>query len=83
MDEFIAGVLSENNIGAQYEGAVYDRWLTLRHASGVRLKIFDLFPPISTELSVGVRREETSQGWNDHSGVPSTRRRASTPLLTV
>lgn len=57
MDEFIAGVLTENNTGAQYEGAVYDRWLTLRHASGVRLKIFDLFPPISTELSVGVRYE--------------------------
>lgn len=57
MGEFISGVLTRNAPGAQYEGAVYDRWLTLQHDSGLSLKLFDLFPPISAELSVGTRYE--------------------------
>ncbi|HEV2457111.1 MAG TPA: hypothetical protein VGS80_02010 [Ktedonobacterales bacterium] len=57
MGEFITGVLTRNAPGAQYEGAVYDRWITLQHASGVSLKIFDRFLPIGTELAVGTRYE--------------------------
>ena len=57
MGEFTTGLLTRNAPGAQYQGAVYDRWLTLRHDSGVSLKIFDPFPPIGTELAVGERYE--------------------------
>lgn len=44
------GILERNENGATYEGIVYDRFLTLHHANGRILSIFDMGEPISTGL---------------------------------
>ena len=52
MEDFITGVLVQNEEGATYEGTVYDRFLQLRLKQGQVLSIFDPPVPISTNLLV-------------------------------
>lgn len=53
MENFIMGVLVENEDGATYRGKVYDRFLKLQLVNGKVLSIFDPAEPISVDLSVG------------------------------
>jgi hypothetical protein len=53
MQDFIGGMLESNEDGASYEGEVFDRFLRLRHGSGVELSIFDMEEPISGDLPTG------------------------------
>ncbi len=53
MQQFIVGILEENNDGATYEDRIYDRFLKLRSSLGQVLQIFDFIEPISTGLQTG------------------------------
>lgn len=51
--EFVKGVILYNKEGAVYDDIVYDRWIGLQCANGHLLSIFDMMPPIGTDLIVG------------------------------
>lgn len=53
MAHFITGFLEHSEDGAKYDGIVYNRFLTLRHASGQVLSIFDQGQPLSGGLVTG------------------------------
>lgn len=53
MSNFVHAVLERNDPGAQYEGIVYDRILTIRHASGRELELFDMSVPLADGLEPG------------------------------
>jgi hypothetical protein len=53
MSTFVHAVLERNDPGAQYEGIVYDRVLTIRHSSGRVLEVFDMSAPLASGLEPG------------------------------
>jgi hypothetical protein len=53
----VTGTVVENVAGAEYEGVVYDRWLTVRLADGRRVDVFDPGPPIGESLTAGTLAE--------------------------
>jgi hypothetical protein len=55
MNVRVSGLVVSNEVGAEYEGVVYDRFLKLRLDGGQELDVFDMGEPIAGDLAVGPR----------------------------
>lgn len=56
MSDFITGTLEQNEVGSNYEGVIYDRYLLIRLENGQSLVIFDMKHGeelLSTSLQIG------------------------------